>query len=169
MLAMMAEPRWLNDDEQRSWRALREMLTRLDDAIDHQLQRDSGMPIAYYMVLAMLSEAPGRSLRMSQLASVNSYSLSRLSHAVTRLEERGWVRREDCPTDRRGAVAVLTDAGYEVLVAAAPGHVGEIRRGLFDVLTAQEVASLGAICGKSVAALRAAGREPAGDPVTQPV
>jgi DNA-binding MarR family transcriptional regulator len=106
---------------------------------------------------------------MSQLASVNSYSLSRLSHAVTRLEERGWVRREDCPTDRRGAVAVLTDAGYEVLVAAAPGHVGEIRRGLFDVLTAQEVASLGAICGKSVAALRAAGREPAGDPVTQPV
>ena len=168
MLAAMSAPRWLNDDEQRSWRALREMLTRLDDALDHQLQRDSGMPIAYYMVLAMLSEAPGRSLRMSRLASVTSYSLSRLSHAVTRLEEKGWVRREDCPTDRRGAIAVLTDAGYEVVLAAAPGHVGEIRRGLFDVLTAQEVASLGAICAKAVAALKEAGREPVRDPVRQP-
>jgi DNA-binding MarR family transcriptional regulator len=156
MLAAMANPRWLNDEEQRSWRALREMLTRLDEALDRQMQRDAGIPLAYYMILAMLSEAPGRSLRMSQLASVNSYSLSRLSHAVARLEERGWVRREDCPTDRRGAIAVLTDTGWDVLVAAAPGHVKEIRRGLFDPLTAAEAATLGAICARVVAALRPA-------------
>ncbi|MGD0833714.1 MAG: MarR family transcriptional regulator [Candidatus Dormibacteria bacterium] len=151
----MAEPRWLNADEQRTWRAFREMLIRLDEALDHQLERDSGMPHAYYMILAMLSEAPGRSLRMSQLASVNSYSLSRLSHAVARLEERGLVRREDCPTDRRGAIAVLTDAGWDVLVAAAPGHVGEIRRRLFDPLTAEEAAMLGTISAKVAQAVRA--------------
>jgi DNA-binding MarR family transcriptional regulator len=155
MLASMAEPRWLNADEQRTWRAFREMLIRLDEALDHQLERDSGMPHAYYMILAMLSEAPGRSLRMSQLASVNSYSLSRLSHAVARLEERGLVRREDCPTDRRGAIAVLTDAGWDVLVAAAPGHVGEIRRRLFDPLTAEEAAMLGTISAKVAQAVRA--------------
>jgi len=151
----MAEPRWLNADEQRTWRAFREMLIRLDEALDRQLERDSGMPHAYYMILAMLSEAPGRSRRMSQLASVNSYSLSRLSHAVARLEERGLVRREDCPTDRRGAIAVLTDAGWDVLVAAAPGHVGEIRRRLFDPLTAEEAAMLGTISAKVAQAVRA--------------
>jgi DNA-binding MarR family transcriptional regulator len=92
---------------------------------------------------------------MSQLAAVNSYSLSRLSHAVARLEERGLVRREDCPTDRRGAIAVLTDAGWDVLVAAAPGHVGEIRRRLFDPLTAEESAMLGTISSKVAQAVKA--------------
>ena len=92
------------------------------------------MPHAYYQVLAMLSEAPDRTLRMSQLAELTTSSASRLSHAVARLEEKGWVRRDKHPTDRRGALAVLTDDGWEAVQAAAPGHVAAVREVLFDRL-----------------------------------
>ncbi|HYJ77598.1 MAG TPA: MarR family transcriptional regulator [Actinomycetes bacterium] len=115
---------------------------QLDEALDRQLQRDAGMPHAYYQVLAMLSEAPGRSLRMSELARTTSSSPSRLSHAVARLEERGWVRRDKHPTDRRGAVAVLTDCGYAAVAAAAPGHVAAVREALFDRLDEDRLAVL---------------------------
>jgi DNA-binding MarR family transcriptional regulator len=101
----MSTTRWLSDEEQRTWRALLAMTALLGSALDAQLQRDAGMPHAYYIVLAMLSEAPGRTLRMSELASVANSSQSRLSHAVARLEERGWVRREKCPSDKRGSMA----------------------------------------------------------------
>ena len=137
-----AAPRWLTDDQQRAWRALLAFVTRLDDHLDRQLQRDAGMPHAYYQVLAMLSEAPDRTLRMSQLADVTTSSPSRLSHAVARLEEKGWVRRDRHPTDRRGALAVLTDAGFDALVAAAPGHVAAVREVLFDRLDDEQVRSL---------------------------
>lgn len=136
-------PRWLSDEEQRAWRALLAFVTRLDDELDRQLQRDSGMPHAYYQVLAMLSEAPGRTLRMVDLARQTWSSPSRLSHAVARLEEKGWVRRDKHPTDRRGALAVLTDDGYAALVAAAPGHVDAVREVLFDHLDADQVRRLG--------------------------
>jgi DNA-binding MarR family transcriptional regulator len=139
-------PRWLDDDEQATWRAYLATVRLVDQALDRQLQRDAGMPHAYYMLLAMLSEAPGRSLRMSDLAAVTNSSQSRVSHAVSRLEELGWVRREPAPGDRRGSVAVLTDTGYEVLAAAAPGHVEAVRRVLFDPLTPAQVRHLGAIC-----------------------
>jgi DNA-binding MarR family transcriptional regulator len=137
-----AAPRWLTDVQQRAWRALLAFVTRLDDHLDRQLQRDAGMPHAYYQVLAMLSEAPDRTLRMSQLADATTSSPSRLSHAVARLEEKGWVRRDRHPTDRRGALAVLTDAGFDALVAAAPGHVGAVRAFLFDRLDDEQVRSL---------------------------
>ncbi|HEX7187741.1 MAG TPA: MarR family transcriptional regulator [Actinomycetes bacterium] len=137
-----ATPRWLTDDQQRAWRALLAFVTRLDDHLDRQLQRDAGMPHAYYQVLAMLSEAPDRTLRMSQLADATTSSPSRLSHAVARLEEKGWVRRDRHPTDRRGALAVLTDAGFDALVAAAPGHVAAVREVLFDRLDDEQVRSL---------------------------
>jgi DNA-binding MarR family transcriptional regulator len=140
-----SEPRWLNDEEQAAWRALLAFVTRLDEVLDRQLQRDSGLPHAYYQVLAMLSEAPDRTLRMSQLAAATTSSPSRLSHAVARLEEKGWVRRERHPTDRRGALAVLTDEGFAVLAAAAPGHVAAVREALFDRLTTDQVAELRAI------------------------
>jgi DNA-binding MarR family transcriptional regulator len=137
--------RWLDDEEQRAWRSFLRAAAAIDEALDRQLQRDAGMPHAYYQVLAMLSEAPDRTLRMSQLAELTLSSASRLSHAVSRLEERGWVRREKHPTDRRGALAVLTDAGWEALRAAAPGHVEAVRRVLFDRLEPGQVAQLGAI------------------------
>jgi DNA-binding MarR family transcriptional regulator len=134
--------RWLDDDEQRAWRSFLKAAAAIDEALDRQLQRDAGMPHAYYQVLAMLSESPGRMLRMSELAQLTTSSASRLSHAVARLEEKGWVRRERHPTDRRGALAVLTDDGYAALRAAAPGHVAAVRDLLFDRLAPEQVAQL---------------------------
>jgi DNA-binding MarR family transcriptional regulator len=147
----MTAPRWLSDDEQQTWRSLLVVLTRLDEALDRQLQRDAGMPHAYYMILVMLSEADG--LRMSDLSAMTNYSQSRLSHAAARLEERGWIRRERSPADKRGSVAVLTDAGFAALAEAAPGHVEEVRRRVFDPLTGDEAGRLHAICEKILAAL----------------
>ena len=141
----MGEPRWLTAAEQAAWRSFMTGCRALFTAVDAQLQRDAGMPLAYYEILVRLSEAPGRALRMSQLAEAASASKSRASHAVARLEERGWVKRMDCPTDRRGQVAMLTDEGCAVLVAAAPGHAEQVRTSLFDGLTPEQVAQLKAI------------------------
>jgi DNA-binding MarR family transcriptional regulator len=141
----MASPRWLNDDQQRTWRAFLEASQRLYDELDRELLRDVGMPLAYYQILAMLSEAPQRTLRMSELADRTWSSRSRLSHAVDRLEDRGWVIRSSCPSDKRGSFAVLTDAGMTVLEAAAPSHVESVRRHVFDLLSAEQVDQLGAI------------------------
>jgi DNA-binding MarR family transcriptional regulator len=149
----MTAPRWLTDDEQRTWRSLVVVLTRLDEALDRQLQRDAGMPHAYYMILVMLSEADGRALRMSDLSAMTTYSQSRLSHAAARLEEKGWIRRERSPADGRGSVAVLTEAGFTALAEAAPGHVEEVRRRVFDPLTGDEAERLRAICDKILPAL----------------
>src|SRR5438093_3946152 len=141
----MAEPRWLNTEEQATWRAFIAATPLRFGQLDRELQRDAGLPHAYYVILAMLSEAPERTLRMSELAEITQSSRSRLSHAVARLEEAGWVRRESCPTDRRGALAVLTDAGFAVLEQAAPGHVAGVRAHLFDPLSPAQVAQLRAI------------------------
>jgi DNA-binding MarR family transcriptional regulator len=137
--------RWLNAEEQRTWRAFLGATRLLSDQLDHELQRDAGMPHAYYEILVRLSEAPGRSLRMSELAESSLSSRSRLSHAITRLEDAGWVRRQECPTDGRGAFAVLTDEGFSVLEQAAPGHVEGVRAHLFDPLSPEQVAQLRAI------------------------
>ncbi|MFG3555345.1 MarR family winged helix-turn-helix transcriptional regulator [Micromonospora sp. NPDC047557] len=134
--------RWLDPDEQRTWRAFLAASRALMDTLDRELQRDAGMPHAYYEILVRLSEAPGRQLRMSDLADAAGSSRSRLSHAVARLEAAGWVRREDCPTDRRGQIAVLTDDGFATLAAAAPGHVEGVRRHLFDALSPAQVDQL---------------------------
>lgn len=149
----MDETRWLSDDEQRTWRAFLATTELLANALDRQLQRDATMTHASYIVLAMLSEAPGRALRMSQLAMRSNSSQSRLSHTVARLEERGWVRRERSAEDRRGNVAVLTDAGWEVLVATAPGHVRTVREHLFDQLDEEQVRQLREICATVLAKL----------------
>ena len=113
----LAGPRWLSAAEQATWRDFLTAWQELIAAVDSQLQRDSGMPLAYYEILVRLSEAPGRSLRMTQLAAASASSKSRVSHAVARLEERGWVRRTDCPTDRRGQIAQLTEEGLAALSA----------------------------------------------------
>jgi DNA-binding MarR family transcriptional regulator len=135
----MDETRWLDEDEQQTWRAFLWTSRLINQALDRQLQRDSGLPHAYYMILAMLSESPGRSLTMTELAAVVCSSPSRLSHAVARLEESGLVRRRKPPADRRTTIAELTDQGFAVLVEAAPGHVEEVRRRLLDPLTRDQV------------------------------
>ena len=141
--------RWLSMDEQRAWRAYVESSKVLFDALDRQLQRDSDMPHAYYEILVALSEATDRTMRMSELADRTLSSRSRLSHAVARLEERGWVVREDCPTDRRGQNARLTDAGFETLATAAHGHVTAVRDYMIDVLTPDQLEQLAEI-GRSI-------------------
>lgn len=137
--------RWLDDGEQATWRAFLAATRLLMDLLDRELQAGAGMPHSYYEILVRLSEAPGRSMRMSELAERCQSSRSRLSHAVGRLEEAGWVRRETVETDRRGAVAVLTPAGRAALEAAAPIHVEGVRRHLFDRLTPAQVVALGEI------------------------
>lgn len=139
-------PRWLDEAEQGVWRAYLAATQLLTERLDQELQRQTGIPHTYYEVLVRLSEVEGRTLRMSQLADRSLSSRSRLSHAVARLEEAGWVRRESCPTDRRGQLAVLTDAGFAALQSAAPCHVEGVRTHLFDQLTDEQVRQLGDIC-----------------------
>ncbi len=116
----MSDTRWLDDDEQHTWRSFLTANRLFFDGIERQLQQESGLPHAYYEILVRLSEAPGRTLRMSELAGFRGFSRSRLSHAVARLEQVGWVERRTCPTDRRGSFAVLADAELAALEAAAP-------------------------------------------------
>jgi DNA-binding MarR family transcriptional regulator len=140
-----SQPRWLSAEEQRAWRMFLAATQTLFSAVESQLQRESGIPHNYYEILVRLSEAENQALRMSQLAEASTSSKSRLSHAVARLEERGWVERLDCATDRRGQIARLTDTGFAALAAAAPSHVEQVRRSLFDRLNAEQVTQLAAI------------------------
>ena len=147
--------RWLDEEEQQTWRAFLGATRLVFEQLDRELQRDSGIPHTYYEILVRLSEAEDRSLRMSELADSTLSSRSRLSHAVARLEERGWVVREDCLTDRRGQIARLTDEGFAVLAGAAPGHVAAVRRLMVDVLTPKQLAALAEIGEAIVAAVAA--------------
>ncbi|GLY04460.1 MULTISPECIES: MarR family transcriptional regulator [Actinoplanes] len=134
---------WLEACERHAWVALHSLLTTLPAAVDAQLKRDSGLNSFEYTILASLSQSETRSVRMSDLAHFASGSLSRLSHAVTRLERQGWVRRRNSDGhEARCVEAVLTDEGMEAVVAAAPGHVREVRRLVFDVLTQEQVQQL---------------------------
>ena len=153
-------PRWLDDDEMAAWRAVVSVLIRLPGALDAQLRRDAGLTHFDYQVLAMLSDGPDRRRRMSELARSTDASLSRLSHAVARLEERGWVARTVDPDDGRATVAALTDAGVAKLEASAPGHAAAVRRHVFDPLTTRQVADLRRIAERLGATLedRADGR-----------
>jgi DNA-binding MarR family transcriptional regulator len=141
----VTETRWLNADEQRAWRNYIEATTMLLDVLDRQLQNDSGMPHGYFEILVRLSETPDRTMRMSELAEATRSSRSRLSHAIARLEERGWVERRDCQTDRRGQLATLTESGLAALSSAAPGHVATVRAHVIDRLTPEQVRQLGDI------------------------
>ncbi len=134
--------RWLTPDEQRTWRTFLETTQMLLDGTARQLTRDSGLSHADYEILVRLSEAEDRSLRMCDLATTTLFSPSRLSHAVDRLQELGWVTRRTHPEDRRGTVATLTDEGFAVLEAAAPGHVDFVRRAVFEGLTSRQVNDL---------------------------
>jgi DNA-binding MarR family transcriptional regulator len=134
--------RWLDDREQKAWRAYLVASSRLQEVLDRDLQAQSGMPHTYYMILAMLSEAPEHGIKMTELAQVLRSSVSRLSHAVRKLEEAGWIRRDADPTDGRVTYACLTAEGLRVLQEAAPGHVSTVAHNVFDRLSEEQVGQL---------------------------
>ena len=136
------DARWLDDEERQAWLTLASLLVQLGPVLDAQLRRDAGMTHFEYNVLAVLSEAADRTRRMSELAALADGSLSRLSQVVSRLEEKGWVRRSPDPNDGRYTLATLTDAGWQKVVETAPGHVEEVRRVVFDPLTRTQVQQL---------------------------
>ncbi len=136
------ETEWLDEAEREAWLRLVAVVELLPGVLDAQLRSDAGLTHFEYFVLAMLSEAPERTLRMTSLALRTNATLPRLSHVVRRLEGRGLVDRFPCPEDGRATNARLTDAGWAAVVAAAPGHVTTVRRTVLDPLTAEQVAQL---------------------------
>ena len=134
--------RWLDEDEQAAWVRLAAVVELLPGVLEAQLRRDADLTHFEYWVLAMLSEAPGRTLRMTALASRTSATLSRLSHVVARLEGRGLVDRIPCPEDRRATDARLTEAGWDLVVASAPGHLETVRNYVVDALTPRQITQL---------------------------
>lgn len=144
---------WLTEKQLDTWVKLIAVVELLPGVLDSQLRRDSGLTHFEYFVLAMLSEAPERTLRMTSLAQRTNATLPRLSHVVRRLEERRLVERRPCPEDARATNAVLTDAGWAEVVAAAPGHVATVRRHVIDALTDQQVTQLGHITDALLARL----------------
>ncbi len=146
--------RWLTPEQERAWRSYIAASWLLEDAIDRQLQQEAGMPHLYYSVLAHLSDAPGHRMRMTDLAEATKITRSRLTYVVTRLEKDGTVRREGCAIDKRGSIAILTDAGMALLERAAPGHVETVRASVFDHLTPEQVGQLEAIFDRITEALQ---------------
>ncbi|MBL7260577.1 MarR family transcriptional regulator [Actinoplanes sp. LDG1-01] len=138
----VAEPRWLTDEQQQTWRRFVEVLIKVPAALEAQLQRDAGLTHMGYIVLVRLSEQPDRRLAMSKLAKNVSASLSRLSHVVARLEGQGWVRRERDPADGRVQIAVLTEDGFGKIRDSAPGHVEAVQQLVFDRLSPAQVRQL---------------------------
>jgi DNA-binding MarR family transcriptional regulator len=136
------EPRWLTGEEQQAWFALAGVFSWLPDVLDAQLQRDAGISLFEHSVMTMLSMSPGHTMRMSEVAALANGALPRLSRTVDRLEKRGWVTRRPDPHDGRSTLAVLTDAGWDKVVATAPGHVAEVRRVVFDPITKTQVRQL---------------------------
>ena len=159
----MSEVNWLTSDQRAAWIRFAAVLELLPSALDAQLTRDAGLTHFEYFVLAMLSEAPSRTLRMTALASRTNATLPRLSRVISRLEDAGLVERQPCPEDRRATNASLTDAGWERLVAAAPGHVAAVRALVVDALTAAQLNQLSAISSRLLRQLDPEGRMFAGD------
>lgn len=152
------ETPWLTKDELATWVRVVAVLELLPNALDSQLRRDSDLTNFDYYVLAMLSEAPDRTLRMTALAAQTNAALARLSHVVRRLEERGLVERMPCPEDKRATNARLTPAGVAKVVEAAPGHVANVRHHVIDALSPEQVRQLGEIADALLGRLDPSGR-----------
>jgi DNA-binding MarR family transcriptional regulator len=149
----MTDDRWLTADQLSAWKKLIAVVELLPGALESQLRRDADLSHFEYFTMAMLSEAPEHTLRMTALASLTNSTLARLSHVVSRLEERDIVRREPCADDRRATNAALTANGWAKVVATAPGHVATVRQTVIDPLTATDVADLDRIMGRILGAL----------------
>ncbi|MCE7008578.1 MarR family transcriptional regulator [Kibdelosporangium philippinense] len=151
----MTKPRWLDETEDRAWRGYRQMFLLLNAQVNRDLAQDSGLSEPDYDVLSALSEAKNHRCRLKKLAERMLWSQSRLSHHVTRMQQRGLVTREDCIDDARGAQIVLTKAGRRAIEAAAPGHVESVRKHFFDHLTREQVEILGEATHAVVQGLKA--------------
>jgi len=149
----MSEPRWLTSDELSAWIKFVATVELLPGILDSQLQRDASLTHFEYFVLAMLSEAPEKTLRMTALAARTNSTLPRLSHVASRLEKRGFIDRKPCDDDRRATNAVLTEAGWQKVVATAPGHVETVRENVIDPLDTRDIADLDRIMAKLLAQL----------------
>ncbi len=154
---------WLTSDEQRAWRAYLRAGSLLSSRLNRQLQADSGLSLAEYEVLVQLSEAPGGQLRPFQLGLALYWEQSRLSHLLSRMARRGFVARQDCPADRRGALVVLTGSGRAAIESAAPGHVAAVRRLVFDRMDGAQAVAFGRTFEAILAGLEGSG--PPVDPV----
>ncbi len=150
----MAEPRWLDEGERHSWLSFLVMHAKLTTELHRQLRTDSGLSLADFDVLAQLTEAPEGRVRALELGRSLQWEKSRLSHHLTRMQQRGLIRREDCLEDSRGAVVVATDLGRRTIEQAAPGHVKTVRDLVFDQLTKREVETLGRVADKVLARLQ---------------
>lgn len=155
-MAPMTGSRWLDDDEQRAWRAFLRMQAQLTAQLSRQLQADSGLSLADYEVLVQLTDVPDGRIRPYELQRNLQWEQSRLSHHLTRMQRRGLITREECTEDGRGAFVVLTDAGRQAITAAAPGHVAAVRRLFFDGLTRDQIATLQRVSQQVLAQLDAA-------------
>jgi DNA-binding MarR family transcriptional regulator len=154
----MVNTEWLSAEEMSAWRKFVAVVQLLPGTLDAQLQRDADLSHFEYFVMAMLSEAPARTLRMTKLAFETNATLPRLSHVVARLEKRGYVRRSPCEEDRRATNATLSSSGWEKVVASAPGHVGAVRNAVVDPLDARDIADLDRIMGRMLGRLDPEGR-----------
>jgi DNA-binding MarR family transcriptional regulator len=139
---------WLDEEQQRAWRAVAKLYTKLPATLDGEMQRTARITLFEYEVLAQLSESDRRTLQMSELAAATNSSLSRLSHVVSRLEKRGWVTRQISPNDGRAAQAVLTESGLAKVVQAAPDHVRAVRELVVDAITPAQLRQLGSAAAK---------------------
>ena len=146
-------PRWLNPVEMKAWRSYIIASRRLLEALDNDLEGHD-LSIPDYEILAQLSDAPDRRLRMSELASITLLSRSRLSHRITVMEKAGWVKREACPTDKRGFFAVMTPKGWKAIVAAAPDHVASVRSRFLEHLSTEDQKVLSEIFSRVEASFR---------------
>jgi DNA-binding MarR family transcriptional regulator len=151
---VMPEPSWLTDREMAAWIGYRRMRPLLDLRLYRDLVRQSGLSEADYDVLSNLSEAEGQRMRLTDLATHMSWTKSRLSHHISRMQDRGLVTREECAEDGRGSMLVLTPLGRETIVAAAPHHVASVREHFIDVLTPEEIDVLAAFTQRVITRLR---------------
>ena len=149
----MTDDRWLTADQLSAWKKLIAVVELLPGALESQLRRDADLSHFEYFTMAMLSEAPEHTLRMTALASLTNSTLARLSHVVSRLEEKDFVSRKPCSDDRRATNAALTANGWAKVVATAPGHVATVCQTVIDALTDTDVADLDGIMGRILGAL----------------
>ncbi len=154
----MDEEHWLTAEQLAAWKKLVAVVALAPGVLDAQLQRDADLTHFEYFTLAMLSEAQDRTLRMTALASRTNATLSRLSHVVSRLEDRGYVRRAPCPSDRRATNATLTEDGWSKVVATAPGHVDTVRTRVLAALDERDVADLDRVMTRVLSRLDPEGR-----------
>ncbi|MGH3472992.1 MAG: MarR family winged helix-turn-helix transcriptional regulator [Nocardioidaceae bacterium] len=152
--------RWLDSDQQRAWRAYLLGTTLLMERLDRDLRDKHGLSLPEYEILVRLSEAPHRALRMAELADSVRYSRSRITHTIARMEREGMVERSSCASDGRGVFAIMTAAGYDVLVTAAPDHVESVRRGLVDTISPNDMVAVGRAFSQVIASLETGAPDP---------